>query len=160
MVGVQAAGKSTVADLLAREFESGVHVRGGRFYRWAVRGWVHPGDERSDEARRLLSLRYTLSARVADEYCAAGFSTVVQDDIFGEDVLTFLRDIASRPRHLVVRRPSLAVLPSETERGAKRPARSPTGRASSASRTSTACSTRRRESGCGSIPRNRRRRRP
>jgi hypothetical protein len=45
---VQAAGKSTVADLLARQFDRGVHVRGGQFYRWAVRGWVHPGDERVD----------------------------------------------------------------------------------------------------------------
>jgi len=31
VVGVQAAGKSTVADLLARQFERGVHVRGGEF---------------------------------------------------------------------------------------------------------------------------------
>ena len=69
VTGVQAAGKSTVADLLARQFDRGVHVRGGQFYRWAVRGWVHPGDEREAEARRLLDLRYRLSATVADEYC-------------------------------------------------------------------------------------------
>jgi cytidylate kinase len=65
VTGVQAAGKSTVADLLARQFDRGVHVRGGQFYRWAVRGWVHPGDEREAEARRLLDLRYRLSATVA-----------------------------------------------------------------------------------------------
>ena len=69
VTGVQASGKSTVADLLARQFDRGVHVRGGQFYRWAVRGWVHPGDEREAEARRLLDLRYRLSATVADEYC-------------------------------------------------------------------------------------------
>jgi hypothetical protein len=28
VVGVQAAGKSTVADLLARRFDRGVHVQG------------------------------------------------------------------------------------------------------------------------------------
>ena len=55
ITGAQASGKSTVADLLAREFERGVHVRGGQFYRWAVRGWVHVGDDDVDEARRLLS---------------------------------------------------------------------------------------------------------
>src|SRR6516162_334341 len=49
VIGVQAAGKSTVADLLARQFEHGVHVRGGQFYRWAVRGWVHAGDEPAAE---------------------------------------------------------------------------------------------------------------
>jgi predicted kinase len=110
VTGVQAAGKSTVADLLARRFERGVHVRGGQFYRWAVRGWVHAGDERADEARRLLDLRYRLSAMVADEYCRAGFSTVVQDNIFGDDVTRWLAAVSARPRHLVVLRPSAEVV--------------------------------------------------
>lgn len=115
VTGVQAAGKSTVADLLARQFEHGVHIRGGQFYRWAVRGWVHVGDPRTDEARRLLDLRYRLAALTADEYCAAGFTTVVQDNIFGADVPHWLESIAARPRHLVVLRPSVAVV-SERER--------------------------------------------
>jgi len=42
VTGIQAAGKSTVAELLARGFERGIHVRGGQFYRWAVRGWSRP----------------------------------------------------------------------------------------------------------------------
>jgi gluconate kinase len=115
VVGVQAAGKSTVADLLARRFDRGVHVRGGQFYRWAVRGWVHAGDDRTDEARRLLDLRYRLSARAADEYWSAGFSTVVQDNIFGEDVPGWLREIAARPRYLVVLRPSVSVVRERDE---------------------------------------------
>lgn len=110
VTGVQAAGKSTVAELLAREFERGVHVRGGQFYRWAVRGWVHPGDERAAEARRLLDLRYRLAGLAAEEYCRAGFCTVVQDNIFGTDVRHWLESVAARPRHLVVLRPSLAVV--------------------------------------------------
>jgi predicted kinase len=105
VTGVQAAGKSTVADLLARQFGRGVHIRGGQFYRWAVRGWVHPGDEREAEARRLLDLRYRLSAAVAGEYCDAGFTVVVQDNIFGADVATWLRRVKAAPRHLVVLRP-------------------------------------------------------
>lgn len=106
VTGVQAAGKSTVADLLARQFDLGVHVRGGQFYRWAVRGWVHPGDEREAEARRLLDLRYRLSATVAAEYSDAGFTVVVQDNIFGADVAAWLRQVRAAPRHLVVLRPS------------------------------------------------------
>jgi hypothetical protein len=105
VTGVQAAGKSTVADLLARQFDRGVHVRGGQFYRWAVRGWVHPGDEREAEARRLLDLRYRLSATVAGEYDDAGFTVVVQDNIFGADVVTWLHRVKAAPRHLVVLRP-------------------------------------------------------
>ncbi len=110
VTGVQAAGKSTTADLLARQFERGVHIRGGQFYRWAVRGWVHAGDARAAEARRLLDLRYRLSARVADEYFAAGFAAVVQDNIFGADVARWLESVQARPRHLVVLRPSLGVV--------------------------------------------------
>jgi hypothetical protein len=110
ITGVQAAGKSTVADLLARQFERGVHVRGGQFYRWAVRGWVHAGDTRTAEARRLLDLRYRLSALAADEYCRAGFVTVVQDNIFGADVTRWLQCVAAGRRHLVVLRPSVAVV--------------------------------------------------
>jgi hypothetical protein len=110
VVGVQAAGKSTVADLLAHRFDRGVHVRGGQFYRWAVSGWTHPWDEDQAEARRLLDLRYHLSALAATEYCQAGFATVVQGNIFGEDVRTWLQAVPVRPRHLVVLRPSIAVV--------------------------------------------------
>jgi predicted kinase len=110
IVGVQASGKSTVADLLARQFDAGVHVRGGEFYRWAVRGWAHHDDERRDEARRLLELRYRLSGLVADEYCEQGFTTVVQDNLYGDDVATRLRNVKTQPRRLVVLRPSLAVV--------------------------------------------------
>jgi AAA domain len=110
VTGVQAAGKSTVADLLAREFERGVHIRGGQFYRWAVRGWVHVGDPRVDEVRRLLDLRYQLAALTADEYCRAGFTVVVQDNIFGADVVRWLDSVTARQRHLVVLRPSVAAV--------------------------------------------------
>jgi hypothetical protein len=112
ITGAQGSGKSTVADLLAHRFEQGVHVRGGQFYRWAVRGWVHVGgaDDEADEARRLLDLRYRLSATVADEYAAAGFTTVVQDNVYGADVERWLDRITARPRHLVVLRPSVAVV--------------------------------------------------
>src|SRR5260370_16504557 len=65
IAGVQAAGKSTVADLLAGRFDRGVHIRGGQFYRWAVRGSVHAGDARAAEARQLLALPYPLSAMTA-----------------------------------------------------------------------------------------------
>jgi predicted kinase len=116
VVGVQASGKSTVADLLARQFDHGVHVRGGEFYRWGVRGWVHHDDERQSEARRHLDLRYRLSAQVADEYCAEGFTTVVQDNLYGEDVVTWLQAVRARPRNLIVLRPSVEVVRQREER--------------------------------------------
>ena len=65
-------------------------MRGGQFYRWAVRGWEHVGGGDENEARRLLDLRYLLSSQVAAEYAAAGFTTVVQDNIYGPDVERWL----------------------------------------------------------------------
>jgi len=110
VIGAQASGKSTVADLLARQWERGVHIRGGQFYRWAIRGWVHVGDPDHEEARRLLDLRYRLSSTVADEYADAGFTTVVQDNIYGVDAAQWLDRVTSTPKHLVVLRPSIEVV--------------------------------------------------
>jgi hypothetical protein len=108
--GAQGSGKSTIADLLARTYERGVHVRGGQFYRWAVTGWVHPFGPDPEEATRLLDLRYRLSALAADQYAAAGFTAVVQDNIYGNDVPRWLSRAGEHEKHLVVLRPDISVV--------------------------------------------------
>jgi cytidylate kinase len=110
ITGAQASGKSSVAEALAQRFERSVHISGGQFYRWAVRGWMHFDSADQAEARRLLDLRYRLSAMVADEYAAAAFTTVVQDNIYGVDVEAWIRRVRSRPLHLVVLRPTVDAL--------------------------------------------------
>jgi energy-coupling factor transporter ATP-binding protein EcfA2 len=111
ITGAQASGKSTVAHLLASRLERAAHIRGGQFYRWVVKGWVHFDDaSQPDEARRLLDLRYRLSARTAVDYAEAGFDALVQDNIYGPDVEKWLDRISVRPRHLVVLRPSIGVV--------------------------------------------------
>lgn len=116
VTGAQGSGKSTVADLLARQFRRGVHVRGGQFYRWVVAGWIDFNDrQRPQEARRLLELRYRLSARTAVEYAAAGFTCVVQDNVYGDDVVRWVEAVRPLATHLVVLRPSLAVVAARDE---------------------------------------------
>ncbi|MDN5893776.1 MAG: AAA family ATPase [Nocardioides sp.] len=116
VTGAQASGKSTVADLLARQFERGVHVRGGQFYLWVVKGWVaFDNRQQPHEARRLLELRYRLSALTAVEYASAGFTCVVQDNIYGDDIVRWVEAVRPLPTHLVVLRPRVAVVAARDE---------------------------------------------
>jgi hypothetical protein len=88
----------------------------GASSKW-VRGWVHVGDPDDTGVRRHLDLRYELSAAVANRYTADGFTTVVQDNIYGPDVERWLERIDAPTKHLVVLRPSIAVV---SERDAER----------------------------------------
>jgi len=110
IIGVQASGKSTIASLLAERFERSVHIPGGEFYRWVTRGWIPMDKPEPPGARAHLDLRYRLSALVADEYARAGFAAIVQDNIYGDDVLNWLNRVTMRPRRLVVLRPRLHVV--------------------------------------------------
>jgi len=56
------------------------------------------------------SIFVTGSLRRRREYCRAGYTTVVQDNIFGDDVLTWLKEAAVEPTHLVVLRPSVTTV--------------------------------------------------
>lgn len=83
VTGVMAAGKSTVAQMLAESFPRAVHVRGDAFRRFVVSGRVEPSPAMPDEALNQLMLRYRLAAATADAYARAGFLSVMQDIIVG-----------------------------------------------------------------------------
>ncbi len=110
ITGVMAAGKSTVAQLLAERLPRSAHVRGDQFRRAIVCGRVDPTPENSPAETEQLWLRYRLAARVADEYAAAGFSAVVQDVILGTDVPRFVDLVRTRPRFLVTLAPRSEVV--------------------------------------------------
>jgi chloramphenicol 3-O-phosphotransferase len=118
ITGISAAGKSTIADLLARRFARGVHVRGDAFRRMVVAGREEMAAPASDEAWRQLRLRYRLGAMVADAYHNAGFAVVVQDVVLGPVLAEYVESIRSRPLVVVVLAPRPEViLRREAERG-------------------------------------------
>jgi predicted kinase len=105
LTGVPASGKSTVADLLARRFERGVHVRGGLFRRMVVSGAVPMSPDAGDEAWAQLRLRYRIAASVADAYFDGGFTVVVQDVVAGPVLAEYVSFIRSRPLIVIVLAP-------------------------------------------------------
>ncbi|MFW6689538.1 AAA family ATPase [Streptomyces sp. MAR4 CNX-425] len=86
LTGVQAAGKSTVAQLIAERLPRSAHVRGDVFRRMVVGGRAEPTPDGSPEALEQLRLRYRLMARTADAYAAAGFTAVAQDVVLGGEL--------------------------------------------------------------------------
>jgi GrpB-like predicted nucleotidyltransferase (UPF0157 family) len=117
ITGPMAAGKSTVAQLLASRFERGVHLEGDVFRRSIVSGRVEMTPDPSPEALEQLRLRYRLAAAAADTYFGAGFTVALEDVVAGPLLGDYRTMIRSRPCHVIVLVPSLeAVAARESER--------------------------------------------
>ncbi|WP_259275852.1 AAA family ATPase [Micromonospora chalcea] len=108
--GIMAAGKSTVAEALARRLPRAVHLRGDVFRRMIVSGRADMTAEPTDEALRQLRLRYDLAASTADRYAAAGFTVVLQDVVLGADLPAMVGRIRHRPLAVVVLAPRAEVV--------------------------------------------------
>ncbi|MFE6686860.1 AAA family ATPase [Streptomyces sp. NPDC057743] len=101
ITGIQAAGKSTVAQALAERLPKAVHLRGDGFRRNIVSGQVGMTPDAGEEALAQLRLRHRLTAHCADEYARAGFTVIVQDILLGEHLAQMTVDIATRPLAVV-----------------------------------------------------------
>ena len=116
--GPSAAGKSTVARLLAGRFARGVHIEGDVFRRFIVAGREEVLPNATPEALRQLRLRYELATRSADAYFDRGFTVVIEDVVAGPLLAEILPGLKSEPHHLVVLMPSRdAVAERDRERG-------------------------------------------
>jgi adenylate kinase family enzyme len=102
LTGVMAAGKSTVADLLAHQFERGVHLRGDIFRKMIVTGRDPITPELGDEAMRQLDLRQRLAASAANEYWRDDFTVVLQDIYAGAALPNVLGRLEISPLYVVV----------------------------------------------------------
>lgn len=116
ITGIQAAGKSSVAQAVAERLDRSVHLRGDVFRKMIVNGRADMGPAGPPaEAVRQLRLRYRLAAQVADGYAGAGFTVVLQDIVLGRDLTEMTAAIRTRPLYLVVLAPSPQVVREREE---------------------------------------------
>jgi cytidylate kinase len=120
LTGPQAAGKTTVARLLAGRFSRGVHLEGDVFRRFIVAGREEVTPSPSDESMQQLRLRYRLAASAARDYAAHHFTVVVEDVIAGPLLEEVVDLLAVDPAQVFVLMPSRdAIAARERNREAK-----------------------------------------
>jgi chloramphenicol 3-O-phosphotransferase len=120
ITGMQAAGKSTIAPLLASRLgPPAATVDGDVYYHAVVAGAVGMTPDPEPEALRQLQLRYDASALVARHYLEAGFDFVCSDIILGDYVTRWLDSFEGIAEpHLVVLTPSVeSIVEREVGRG-------------------------------------------
>lgn len=115
ITGVMAAGKTTVAELLAQRFERSVHLRGDVFRTMIVRGRDPIAPELGDEALRQLDLRQRIAANVANDYWRDDFTVVLQDIYVGSALPNVVGRLEISPLYLIVLNPRPEVV-AERER--------------------------------------------
>jgi len=117
ITGIQAAGKSTVARLLAQRFERGVHIEADLLYQMIVTGRVLPQEPgvMPPEAERQLRLRLRNACLLARSFYEAGFSVVIDEIIIGERYDHLKEDLAGLPFELVVLAPRAEVVAKERD---------------------------------------------
>ncbi|HEX8518439.1 MAG TPA: AAA family ATPase [Pseudonocardia sp.] len=120
VTGIQAAGKSTVAQALAERLSApSVHVHGDQFRRWIVNGRRDMTPDPHPEAVEQLRLRYRLMATTCDLYAGAGCSVVAQDVVLGSHLRLLVDLVRTRPLHVVVLAPRPAVVAERERRRGK-----------------------------------------
>ncbi len=115
--GTQGAGKSTVAQLLARRFDPGAWVSADLLQKMIVSGGRWPeGAAMSDTAERQLWLRLRHACRLGQSFVANGITAVVDDIVIGSRVDELLEHLAGERFVFVMLTPRLDVI-RERERG-------------------------------------------
>jgi chloramphenicol 3-O-phosphotransferase len=120
VTGIMASGKSTIAELLSRRFDRGVHLRGDVFRRMITSGREEMTQNASEEAVKQLHLRYNLAATAARQYYDNGFSVVMQDNYLCSELDYIITRLNGYTLYVIVLCPSIeAVKQREAGRGKK-----------------------------------------
>jgi predicted ATPase len=115
--GVPAAGKTTVARLLAARLDRAVCVPGDAIRAMVVSGRADMAPDGGRAQLRQLLLRYQGALAVAAVYLRAGFDVIVEDVIIGAVLSDFLIMVPVPELHLVFLNPDA---PTVAERDANR----------------------------------------
>lgn len=117
--GTQGAGKSTVAQALARRFERGAWVSADALHKMILSGGRWPeGAEMSADAALQLALRLKHACLLGRSFVAAGITAVIDDIIIGDRLDALLHELAGTRFVFVMLRPRLEVVQQrEAERG-------------------------------------------
>ncbi len=118
VTGPSAAGKTSVARLLAQRFEAGVHLEGDYFRRSIVTGRHEMTPAATPEALAQLRLRYRLATSAANTYVAEGMTVILEDVVAGQMLAEVVEMLGGNGRIVVVLLPDL---PSVAARDAGRP---------------------------------------
>jgi predicted kinase len=108
--GVPAAGKSTVARLLARRLDRAVYVPGDAIRAMVASGGADTAPGAGDAQLDQLLLRYQAALAIAHVYLEAGFDVIVEDVIIGQVLRRFLALVPVPEMHLVFLDPDTATL--------------------------------------------------
>lgn len=124
VTGIQAAGKSTVAHLLAQRFTRGVHIEADLLQHMIVSGGEgvqEPGSPEG-EAQRQYLLRLKHMCLLGKSFFDAGFTVVLDDIILDESWRYVQEQLQGFPFKLVVLAPQVDVVAQQRDRNrAKRP---------------------------------------
>lgn len=110
ITGAMAAGKSTVAKELVQRFERSAHVSGDAFLRMIAKGGAVMGPVLDREALMQLHLRQDIAMDAVRRFIGAGFVTVYQDILMGEDFVRVTTALADLDPRVVVLNPTTKVL--------------------------------------------------
>ena len=119
ITGLMASGKSTVSDLLAKSIEKCVHLRGDVFRKMIISGRENMSATPSAEAVRQLYLRYKLTADAARSYFDNGFSVVIQDNYYGDELNRMINYLHKYPVEVVVLCPDVETIKEGNDTGRK-----------------------------------------